>query len=93
MYDQFLITQDSVDDNKQAHIYSYEKKDKDDSKLDKIATLLQQMMDQNKNKNSFPDKMNSPKAQYPTTVVPAKNKDPPLEGGHSKKRWHVESQT
>ena len=40
------------------------------------------MMDQNQNSNSSLDKMYSPKAQDPTTTVPANKKDPPLEGGN-----------
>ena len=45
---------------------------KHDSYLDKIKTLLKQMMVQNQ--NSSPDKMEWPKAQDPTTVVPDNKK-------------------
>ena len=43
------------------------------------------MMDQIKIYKSSPDKKGSPKDQYPTTVVPAKKRAPPLKGGHSTK--------
>ena len=43
------------------------------------------MMDQIKISRSSPDKKDTPKAQYTTTVVPSNKKDPSLEGGHYKK--------
>ena len=35
------------------------------------------------NKTSLPYNINSPKSQYPTIVVTANKKAPPLEGGNS----------
>ena len=38
----------------------------------------------------------SPKSLYPTTVVPANRKDPPLKGGHSTKNgcmWNLKHDT
>ena len=43
------------------------------------------MMDQIKFLNLSLDKMDSPKAQDPTTLLPANNNTPPLEGGNSTK--------
>ena len=43
------------------------------------------MMDQIKIYKSWIEKKDSPKHQYPTTVVSANKKTPPLEGGHSTK--------
>ena len=57
-----------------------EKMNKYDSKLDKITAIDENMMDRIQIYNYSPNKMDSPKAQYPTTVVSSKNKAPPLEG-------------
>ena len=43
------------------------------------------MMGQIKLSKYSPEKKGSPKARYPTTVVPDKKRDPPLEGGYSTK--------
>ena len=43
------------------------------------------MMDHIKISRSSPDNKDPPKAHYTTAVVPAKNRDPTLEGGHSTK--------
>ena len=43
------------------------------------------MTDKNQNSNYSLDKMDSPKAQDPTTLLPANNNTPPLEGGNSTK--------
>ena len=40
------------------------------------------MMCQTKIYKSSPDKKDSPKAQYTTTMVPDNKRDPPLEGGN-----------
>ena len=47
--------------------------------------MIEKRMDQNQNPNSFPDNMDSPKAQDTATVVPDNKKDPPLEGSNSTK--------
>ena len=53
---------------------------KHDSDFEEIKTLLKQVIVWNQ--NSFPDSMDYPKAQDPTTLVPANNKAPLLEGGN-----------
>ena len=47
--------------------------------------MITSMMDHIKILKYSPDKKDSSKAQDPTTVVPAKKKAPPLEGGNSMK--------
>ena len=49
-----------VDTSKQAQQDSGEKMRKYNSRLDRLVKLLQQMIDQNQNSNSSPNKMNSP---------------------------------
>ena len=44
--------------------------------------MITSMMDKIKISKSSPDNKDSPKDQYHTTVVSAKNRAPPLEGGH-----------
>ena len=51
-----------------------------DSDLDEIKTLLKKVLVPNQ--NLLPYTMDSPKSQYPTTVVLDNKKDPPLEGVH-----------
>ena len=51
--------------------------------------MISQMMDQIKISKSAPEKKDSPKAQYITTVVPDNKKDPPLEGGHFTKNGGI----
>ena len=51
--------------------------------MDEIKTLIKKVLVQNK--TSFPENMDPPKSQYPTTVIPANKKAPTLEGGLSKK--------
>ena len=53
------------------------------SDMNKIKTILTHMMIQKH--NSQPENMYPPKAQDPSTVVPANKKAPLLEGGHSTK--------
>ena len=60
-----------------------------DEKMNKIAEepteIIVSMMDQIKiSKPSLVNKY-SPKSQHPTTLVLAKKRSPPLEGGHSTK--------
>ena len=50
-------------------------------------------MDQTQIYNYLQDNMDSPKSQYTTTRVLNNKKSPPLEGGHFKKWWHVDSET
>ena len=47
--------------------------------------MIKNMTDKNQNSNYSLDKMDSPKAQDPTTVVLSKNKSPPLEGRNYRK--------
>ena len=62
--------------------------------IEDLTEMISSMMDQIKMSKSSPDKKDSPKAQDTTTVVSASKKSPPLEDGHStKKWWHVDSQT
>ena len=66
---------------------------KQDSKLDNLLQMMENMMDRIQISNPSPDNMDSPKAQDPTTAVLANKKAPPLEGVHSTKNWcHVGSQ-
>ena len=50
-----------------------------------LTVMITSMMDQIKTSKYSPDKKDSPKSQYPTTVVPDTKKASPLEGGHSTK--------
>ena len=56
---------------------------KHDSDLDKINTILKHVLVQNQ--HFLPDKMDSPRAHNPATVVLANKKAPSLEGGQSTK--------
>ena len=78
-----LFMQYLVDTNKKVNDELKKKLNKHDSGLYKIKTLHKQVLVQNQIYS--PDKMDSPKAQYPTNVVPANKKAPPLEGGNSTK--------
>ena len=57
--DQFLITQDIIDENRQDYDEKmkkcYSKLDKQDSKLDNITAMIKNMMYQNQNSNDHPD--------------------------------------
>ena len=77
---QFLLIQALIDGKNQDYD---EKMKKYESDLDNIKKLLKQVLIQNQ--NSSPDKMDSPKAQDPTTLVLDNNKASPLEGVHSTK--------
>ena len=59
------------------------KLNKQDYEFDKIKTLLNHMMVHNQHYS--PEKMDSLKDQYPTTMVPDNKNYSPLEGGHSLK--------
>ena len=63
-YEQFLITQYIIDDNRQASDEKmkkyYSKLDKQDSKLDNTIAMIKNMMYQNQNSNYPPDIMDSP---------------------------------
>ena len=48
-----------------------------------LTVNIASMMDQIKISKYSPEKKDLPKSQDPTTVVPANNKAPPLEGGNS----------
>ena len=76
MDDQFLIIQDTIDDNKQA---SDEKMNTYDSKLDKT-------MNHNKNSNYSSDRMDLSKSHDPTTMLPA-NKEAPILGCRNSKKY------
>ena len=81
-----------TDEFKQDNEKFKKKMNKHDSYLDNIKTFLKQALFQNQTPLSC--KMGSPKYQDTTNVVPENNTAPPLEGGHStKKWWHVGSQT
>ena len=71
-YNQFLIMKATIDTNR---LYS-------DEKMNKLTAMVKKIMDKIKFSDYSPDKMDSPKAQYPTTVVLANKKAPQLEGGH-----------
>ena len=74
-----LIVQANIYDNIQ---YYGQKTNKYDSKLDKLTSMIEKMMDHNQNSNSSPENMDSPKSQDPTNMVPDKTKDTPLAGGN-----------
>ena len=69
----------------QAKIYANRKYSDDKMKnlTEDLTVIIASMMDQIKISKSSPDKKDSPKDQDPTTMVPANNKAPPLEGGDS----------
>ena len=50
-----------------------------------LKATIASMMDQIKTSKYSQDKRDKKKAQYPTTVVPANNMSPPLEGGNPTK--------
>ena len=63
-YEHLLITQDMIDDNRKASDEKmkkyYSKLDKQDSKLDNITAMINQMMYHNQNSNDPPNNMDSP---------------------------------
>ena len=65
--------------NTEAHMQDYDEKTK--KLTEDLTEMITPMMDQIKISKSSPDNKYSPKAQDPTTVVPANKKDPPFEGG------------
>ena len=48
-----------------------------------LTSTITSMMDEINMSKSSPAQKDSPKAQYPTTVVPSHRMYPPLDGGHS----------
>ena len=82
-----------IDDNSQPSEKKmkkyYFKLDKQDSKLDNIIEMIQNMMYQNQNSNHPLANMDSPQDQGHTTVVPANKKALPLEGGNSTKNGYL----
>ena len=74
--DHLLIMQAKIESNRK---YS-DKKMK--NLTEDLTEMTASMMDHIKISKSSPDKKDSTKAQYPTTVVPANKKDLPLEGEH-----------
>ena len=56
-----------------------------DSKLDKLTSMVKNMMDQIEILDPSPDKINPTKSQDPTTVLPANKKTPPSENRNYKK--------
>ena len=85
--DKLLIVQDLAvtkkqvtDELKQDNVELKEILNKHDSYLDKIRTLTKQVLIQNQ--TSLPKTMYSTMDKYPATVVPDKNNDPQLKGGH-----------
>ena len=63
-YEQFLITQDMIDDNRQASDDKikkyYSKLDKQDSKLENTTEMINQMMYQNQNSNDLLENIDTP---------------------------------
>ena len=74
---QLIITQTTIEADKQD---SDERTKKLTSDLTEMITSI---MDQIKISKYSPEKRDSPKAEDPTTVVPANKKAPPLQGGNS----------
>ena len=74
--------QSKIGDNRQA---SDDKMNTCDIKLDKITVIIENIMVHNKNSNTSPYKLDSPKAQDPNTAVLTNKKALPLEGGNSSK--------
>ena len=67
----------------------YSKLDKQDSKLDNITAMNNQMMYHNQKQNYLPENIDTPQAQGPTNVVPANKMALPLEGGNSTKKGYL----
>ena len=59
-----------------------EKTNKQDSKIDKLTSMVKNMMDGIQISNYSPENMDLTNAQYPTTMFPDNKKAPPLEGGY-----------
>ena len=77
-----LDTKNEVTDELKQNNDEFKKKlNTHDSDLDQIKTLIKKVLVQNQ--TFYPDKLDSPKAQYPTTAVLANKKSLPLEGGNS----------
>ena len=92
--EQLLIMQATIEANRK----DYDEKTKnltEDLKAMITSTIIS-MMDQINILKSSPDQKYSPKDQYPTTVVPANRRYPPLDSGHYKKiggMWTLKHET
>ena len=71
--DQLLIMQATIEANRQ---YYHEKMN---HLTEDLTVMTTSKMDHITASKSLPEKMDSPKAQDPTTVVPANKRVPPLE--------------
>ena len=71
----YTIKKDIDDINKKLNTH--------DSEFNEIQKIIKQLMIPNPNLSPY--KMDSPKAQHPTTVVPFNKKEPLSEGGNSAK--------
>ena len=78
-YGQLILIQSTIEPQNQDY---YEKTKNLTAEL---TGMIASIMDQIQIYKSSPDTRYSPKSQYPTTLVPSNNRDPPLEGGNSKK--------
>ena len=74
--EQLLIMQSTIESIRKY----YDEKAK--NLTEKLTSTISSIMDQIKISKSSPEKKDSPKAQDPTTMVPANNRAPQLEGGH-----------
>ena len=74
--DQLLITKATIEANRQDSDEKIKKLTED------LTEMITSMTDQIKISRSSLDKKDSTKAQYPTTVLPANKRAPPLKGGH-----------
>ena len=74
--DQLLIIQANIEANRKYP------EDKMKNLIEYLTGMIASMMGQIKFSKSSPYNKDSPKAQYPTTVVLSNKKVPPLEGGH-----------
>ena len=80
-YDQLLTTKDTIEVNRQDNDEKIKKPTED------LTEMIASMMDHIMITIYLIYKKDSPKAQYPTTVVPDNKKAPPLEGVHYKTNW------
>ena len=72
--------QAAIDSNRQDYD---EKMKKKGSKIDKLASMVKNIMDRIQIYNSSPEKIDSPKSQGPYNLLLDKNNYPPLEVGNS----------
>ena len=74
--EKLLIIQATIESNRQY----YDEKVK--KLTEKLTSMIASIIDHIKISKSSPEKKDSPKAQYPNTVVPANKKARQLKGGH-----------